>query len=159
MNQRIRRFARIYGIAAVVFFLIDLAWIGVVAQNFYAETIGGLLRDSVNWAAALIFYALYIGGIVVFVLAPALDNGATVRQTVLMGGLLGLFAYGTFDLTALALLDGWPVVVTLVDMVWGTVLTAVTAGGSLWVAHRFLKPDAMKKNRTSRRQKYGQTNR
>lgn len=53
-----------------------------------------------------------------------------------MGGLLGLFAYGTFDLTALALLDGWPVIVALVDMVWGTVLTAVTAGSSLWIAKK-----------------------
>ena len=145
MNQRISQFVGIYGITTVVFFLIDLVWIGIVARDFYAETIGGLLRDSVNWPAALMFYFLYIGGIVVFVLVPALKNGSRVRHTALMGGLLGLFAYGTFDLTALALLEGWPVVVTLVDMVWGTALTAATASGSLWTIHRFLKPDGLER--------------
>ncbi|WP_319521396.1 DUF2177 family protein [uncultured Desulfosarcina sp.] len=144
MENRIAKFGWIYGITTIVFFLIDLVWIGVVARDFYAGTIGGMLRESVNWPAALMFYFLYIGGIVVFVLVPALKNGSRVRHTALMGGLLGLFAYGTFDLTALALLEGWPVVVTLVDMVWGTVLTAATAGGSLWITHRFLKPDGLK---------------
>jgi len=120
MENRIARFGWIYGITTIVFFLIDLVWIGVVARDFYAGT---------------------IGGIVVFVLAPALENRFRVGHTALMGGLLGLFAYGTFDLTALALLEGWPVIVTLVDMVWGTVLTAATAGGSLWIARRFLKID------------------
>jgi len=136
-----RQILWIYGITTIVFFLIDLVWIGVVARDFYAGTIGGMLRDSVYWPAALMFYFLYIGGIVVFVLAPALENRFRVGHTALMGGLLGLFAYGTFDLTALALLEGWPVIVTLVDMVWGTVLTAATAGGSLWIARRFLKID------------------
>ncbi|BBO78644.1 membrane protein [Desulfosarcina widdelii] len=145
MNDHVSRFGWIYGITTIVFFLIDLVWIGVVAQDFYTRTIGGLLRDSVNWPAALMFYFFYIGGIVVFVLAPALKGGSGVPQTALMGGLLGLFAYGTFDLTALALLDGWPVIVALVDMVWGTVLTAATAGGSLWIAKRFLKPDGLER--------------
>jgi len=145
MNQRISQFVGIYGITTVVFFLIDLVWIGIVARDFYAGTIGGMLRDSVYWPAALMFYFLYIGGIVVFVLAPALKSGSGVRHAALMGGLLGLFAYGTFDLTALALLEGWPVIVAFVDMVWGTVLTAATSGGSLWSARRFLKIDRLKK--------------
>jgi len=145
MKNPIARFGWIYGITTIVFFLIDLVWIGVVARDFYAETIGGMLRDSVNWPAALIFYFLYIGGIVIFVLAPALKSGSRVRHTALMGGLLGLFAYGTFDLTALALLEGWPVIVAFVDMVWGTVLTAATAVGSLYIARRFLKIDRLNK--------------
>jgi len=145
MNDRLSRFGWIYGITTIVFFLIDLVWIGVAAQDFYAATIGGLLRDSVNWPAALMFYVIYIGGVVFFVLAPALKNGSGIRLTALKGGLLGLFAYGTFDLTALALLDGWPVIVTVVDMVWGTVLTAATAGGSLWMTRTFLKPDGLQK--------------
>ena len=141
MKNRVRRLGWIYGITTIVFFLIDLIWIGVVAKNFYASTIGHMLRDSVNWAAALLFYCIYIGGIVTFVVVPALKNGTGIRHAALMGGVLGLFAYGTFDLTALALIKGWPVVVTVVDMVWGTLLTAGTAGGSLWIAQTFLKPD------------------
>jgi uncharacterized membrane protein len=125
----------------VVFFIIDLVWIGVAAKAFYAGTIGAMLRDSVYWPAALVFYFMYIGGIVLFVLIPAIKNGSTIRRVALMGGLLGLFAYGTFDLTALALLEGWPVIVTIVDMFWGTFLTAGTASASLWITQTLLKGD------------------
>jgi uncharacterized membrane protein len=128
-----------YVITSIVFFLIDLVWIGVVAKDFYADAIGGLLRQSVNWPAALAFYFMYVGGIVIFILSPALERGSGLLRTALMGGLLGLFAYGTFDLTALALLDGWPLKVALVDMVWGTVLTAVTASASIKLTRAVLK--------------------
>jgi len=141
MENRVVRMGLIYGITTIVFFLIDLVWIGVVARNFYAATIGHMLRDSVNWIAALMFYCIYIGGIVIFVVGPALNSGEGIRRAASMGALLGLFAYGTFDLTALALLKGWPVVVAVVDMAWGTLLTAGTAGGSVWIARTFLKPD------------------
>ena len=120
-----------------------LVWIGVVAKDFYARTIGTLLRESVNWPAALIFYLMYIGGIVVFVLTPAIRNGSGIPHVALMGGLLGLFAYGTFDLTALALLEGWPTVVAVVDMTWGALLTAGTASVSLWVVRTFLEADGL----------------
>ena len=141
MKNRGSRLGWIYGITTIVFFIIDLIWIGGVAKRFYAATIGHMLRDTVNWPAAMLFYLVYIGGIVIFVVVPALTNNSTIRRTALMGGLLGLFAYGTFDLTALALLKGWPVVVTVVDMAWGTLLTAGTAGGSLWIARTLLEPD------------------
>lgn len=143
MKERVSRLALIFGITAMVFFFIDLIWIGVLARDFYAENIGGMLRDSVNWPAALLFYLIYVGGIVQFVLLPALKNGTGIRGTALMGGMLGLFAYGTFDLTALALLAGWPLVVTVVDMLWGTLLTAGTASGALWVLRTVLKTDAL----------------
>ena len=141
--NRVKQFGWIYGITTVVFFLIDLVWIGVVAKDFYARTIGNLLRDAVLWPAALLFYFMYIGGIVLFVLAPAIRSGSGVRHVAWKGGLLGLFAYGTFDLTALALLEGWPLIVTVVDMAWGAMLTAGTASGSLWVARTFLKADGL----------------
>jgi uncharacterized membrane protein len=137
MTNRIRRLGWIYGITTIVFFLIDLIWIGVVAKDFYARTIGDMLRDSVNWPAALIFYLMYIGGIVLFVVVPAINHGSGLGRTALMGGLLGLFAYGTFDLTALALFEGWPLIVTIVDMSWGSILTAGTSCGTLWVARIF----------------------
>ena len=139
MKLEITHVLLIYGIAAGVFFIIDLFWIGVVANGFYGKFIGGMLRDQVNWAAALIFYLMYIGGIVLFVLIPALKNGSGVWHVSVMGGLLGLFAYSTFDLTALALFKDWPVIVAVVDMVWGTLLTAGTAATTLWIMQHVLK--------------------
>ena len=135
---RSREYAWVYAITTIVFFPIDLIWIGLVANHFYARTIGHMLRDSVNWPAAWIFYPMYIGGIVLFVLAPAIRSGSKIGCVALRGGLLGLFAYGTFDLTALALLEGWPVIVTIVDMIWGAVLTAGTASGAYWISRNFL---------------------
>jgi uncharacterized membrane protein len=129
----------LYGITALTFFVIDLVWIGVVAKGFYGKHIGGMLGERVNWVAALIFYFIYIGGIVLFVLIPALKNDSGVIHVIVMGGLLGLFAYGTFDMTALALFKGWPVIVTVVDMVWGAFLTASTAATALWLVHNVLK--------------------
>ena len=130
----------VYGITLIVFFAIDLVWIGFIAKNFYAATIGSLLRDQVNWIAAIIFYLMYIGGILLFVLFPALESGSSILRVAVMGGLLGLFAYATFDLTALALLKNWSVTVTVVDMIWGTVLTGGTAAASLWIIRNILKP-------------------
>lgn len=139
MQKSIIGIGLIYGTTAACFFLIDLIWIGFVARSFYAETLGGLLRESINWPAAIAFYLIYTGGIVLFVIVPALDHGAGFCRIALTGGLLGLCAYGTFDLTALALLEGWPVVTTVVDMTWGTFLTAATASATLWVAKNFMK--------------------
>lgn len=133
--------ALVYGITLIVFFAIDLVWIGFVAKEFYSATIGGLMREEVNWPAAIIFYLMYIAGILIFVLFPALENGSSVLRVAVMGGLLGLFAYATFDLTALALLKNWSATVTVVDMIWGTLLTGSTAAASYGVIQHLLKPE------------------
>jgi uncharacterized membrane protein len=118
---------KLYGVTAAVFFAIDLVWIGVVAQGFYERHLGHLLAEDVRWKAAMLFYFLYIAGILVFAVMPALEQGSLGRA-ILLGGFLGLFAYATFDLTCLALFRSFPTVVVVVDMAWGTVLTAsVTA--------------------------------
>lgn len=122
-----------YLITAGAFFMIDLIWLGVVAKGFYARHLGGLLREGVNWTAAVLFYLIYIAGIQVFVLIPAIGTGAGLLATAVKGGLLGLLAYATFDLTALALLRHWSVTVTVVDMLWGTLLTACTSALALFV--------------------------
>ena len=125
---------QVYGLTAVIFFIIDLLWLGVVAKGLYARHIGGLLRDQVIWPAALAFYAIYIGGIVLFVLAPALRDSLGVGATALLGGALGFFAYSTFDLTCLALLRNWSLTITLIDIAWGAVLTGMTSAVSRWLA-------------------------
>jgi len=139
MKPAISNIILIYGLTAVVFFVIDLFWLGVAAKGLYERYVGGLLRAQVNWAAALLFYAIYIGGIQLFVVMPVLQDNSEILRAAIMGGLLGLFAYSTFDLTALALLKGWSVTITIVDMIWGTVLTGSTAALSVWVARNWFK--------------------
>ena len=118
----------LYVLTGGVFFLIDLLWLGIVAKGFYQRHMGSLMRESVNWYAAVLFYLIYIGGIQVFVLMPAIQADSGVLRTALMGGILGLFAYSTFDLTSLALLKNWSITVVVVDIIWGILLTGSTAG-------------------------------
>ena len=120
---------KLYGLTALVFFAIDLVWLGVVAQGFYEKHLGHLLRPDVVWPAALLFYLIYIAGLLVFAIVPSLEAGSVVRA-VALGGFLGFFAYATFDLTCMALFRDFPRVVVLVDLLWGTVLSAaVTVSG------------------------------
>jgi uncharacterized membrane protein len=120
-----------YGLTALVFFALDLTWLGVVARDFYRAQLGPLLRPDVLWPAALAFYAVYIAGILVFAVQPALQAESLVRA-VALGAFFGFVAYATFDLTALALLRGFPGAMVVVDLAWGTVLTgSVAAAGYL----------------------------
>ncbi len=122
-------FLKLYGLTALVFFAIDLVWLGVVAAGFYQRHLGHLLRPDVLWAPALVFYALYIAGVLVFAVLPGLEAGSVTR-TLALGAFFGLVAYATFDLTCMALLRDFPLLVVAVDLAWGTVLTAtVSAAG------------------------------
>jgi len=122
-------FVKLYGLTALVFFAIDLVWLGVVAPGFYQRHLGHLLRPEVLWAPALLFYALYIAGVLVFAVLPGLEAGSLAR-TLALGAFFGLVAYATFDLTCMALMRDFPLVVVAVDLAWGTVLTAtVSAAG------------------------------
>lgn len=122
-------FLKLYGLTALVFFAIDLVWLGVVAAGFYQRHLGHLLRPDVIWGAALLFYLLYIAGLLVFAVLPGLEAGSLVR-TLSLAAFFGLVAYATFDLTCLALMRDFPVIVVVVDLIWGTVLTAaVSAAG------------------------------
>lgn len=118
---------KLYGLMAVSFFAIDLVWLGAVASGFYRDALGHLLREQARWPAALLFYALYIAGILVFVVVPSVQAGSLVRALT-MGAFFGLVAYATFDLTSLALIRDFPVRVVVVDLVWGSFLTATVAG-------------------------------
>ena len=121
------QYATIYVAALVGFLAIDMLWLGVVARGFYRRQLGFLLADQVNWWAAFSFYLLFVAGVLVFAVAPALQAGSLSRA-LLLGGLLGLLTYGTYDLTNLATVKGWPLLVTLVDLAWGTALTAAVSG-------------------------------
>ena len=104
------------------FLLIDLFWLGVVAKGFYNSYLDHLMAETVNWTAAIIFYFLFVIGVFVFVIKPSV-NQADVLTVIWKGALFGLITYATYDLTNLATLKEWPLAVTIVDMIWGTILS------------------------------------
>lgn len=118
-------FVKLYIIALPLFLIIDMIWLGFIAKNFYAKHIGFIMTDQVNWVAAIIFYLLFIVGLVLFVINPALLK-ESVTHALLLGALFGLITYATYDLTNLATLKDWPLIVTIVDLVWGAFI-----GGSV----------------------------
>jgi len=120
---------KLYLLTALVFFALDFVWLSRVAQGFYQNYLGHLLRPEPLILAAVVFYALYIAGIIVFAVLPGIEAG-DLSKTVMLGAFLGLFAYATFDLTCRALFIDFPIVVVVVDLIWGSVLTAaVSAAG------------------------------
>ena len=121
----------LYLITLAVFFLIDMVWLGVVAKGFYRRHLGTMLSPKVNWGAAILFYLLFIAGLLIFVIRPALAQGALLSALPL-GALFGLISYATYDLSNLATLRDWPLIVTVVDLVWGTALGGlVSLAGTL----------------------------
>ena len=130
-------FIRNYGIALVVFFLVDIAWLGFVAKKLYANYLGHLMAEKTNWPAAIIFYSLYVLALLFVVINPALEK-SSIMYALLGGGLFGLITYGTYDLTNLATLKDWPILITVLDIVWGTFLNGMTASISFYIISLFI---------------------
>ena len=128
-------FLKLYAIALPVFFAIDMVWLGLVAKNFYRSQIGFLMKSDINWLAAIIFYFLFIVGLVLFVVMPAFEKGSWT-QALLFGALFGLITYATYDLTNLATLKDWPLLVTCVDLAWGAVLAASVSIATYLIAKK-----------------------
>ena len=115
-----------YLLTFIVFLIIDMLWLGVVAKNLYQKYLGGFLSDNVNWTAAIIFYLLYVVGISIFAIWPSV-NKDSVYNAILMGALFGFFTYATYDLTNLATIKGWPIPIVIIDIIWGSVLSAAVS--------------------------------
>ena len=120
------RFVVAYIVTAIVFLGLDALWLSQIALGMYRRELGALLLDKPNLAIAGIFYLLFVIGIVVLAILPALNGGGWVNA-LLMGAVLGLVAYGTYDITNLSTLKNWSLTVTIADLIWGTALTAVSA--------------------------------
>jgi uncharacterized membrane protein len=125
-----------YAAAAAVFLGLDFVWLGLVAKSAYRSWIGHLLRDEIHAAAAVLFYLVYVVGLVIFAVAPALKDGAW-QTAALYGALFGFFAYGTYELTNYATLKDWPFAMVVVDMAWGTALSAMAATAGYAAARQF----------------------
>lgn len=115
-----------------VFLIVDLLWLGIIAKNIYQKYLGGFLTDSVNWTAAFIFYFIYVVGISIFAIYPSV-NKDSVYNAILMGALFGFFTYATYDLTNLATLKGWPLPIVFIDIIWGSVLSAVVSFSGFYI--------------------------
>lgn len=115
-----------YLLTSLVFFAIDMVWLGVLAKNLYRKYLFGLMADQVNWTAAIVFYLLFIVGIFVFVILPAVEKNSLITA-LLLGAFFGIVTYATYDLTNLATLKNWPLPIVFIDIAWGAVLTSLVS--------------------------------
>jgi uncharacterized membrane protein len=128
-------FIKLYFITLPIFLFIDMVWLGLVAKNFYAKHLGFLMKADVNWLAAILFYLVFVVGLIVFVITPALEKNSWV-MALLLGALFGFITYATYDLTNLATIKDWPIIVTIIDLVWGTFLAAAVSVVSYFIASK-----------------------
>lgn len=126
-------FLKLYLIAFPVFLAIDMVWLTLIAKNFYAKQIGYLMAKNPNLFAAFFFYLIFIAGLIVFVITPALDKKMWT-QALLAGLFFGLVTYATYDLTNLATIKDWPLIVTIVDLIWGMFVSAAVSVATYFIA-------------------------
>ncbi|MGD2010302.1 MAG: DUF2177 family protein [Desulfobacterales bacterium] len=126
------KYSIVYAASLLLFLAVDFIWLGLVAQPFYHRQLGELLSQRVNWPAAIAFYMIYIVGLMIFCVAPALSRASLVNAIVL-GGLYGFFTYATYELTNYALIRNWPAALVPVDIAWGVVLCTIVSAGGFWV--------------------------
>ncbi|NNK48999.1 MAG: DUF2177 family protein [Gemmatimonadetes bacterium] len=135
--MRISQLAVTYAASLFAFLALDFVWLGAIARGFYRDQMGHLMRTDVRWLPAFAFYALFVGAILVFVVLPAVERGSLARAAA-MGAFFGLVTYATYDLTNLAVLEGFRTQLALVDMVWGTVLCTLVSIAGYLVASRLV---------------------
>jgi uncharacterized membrane protein len=126
-------YLKLYFALLVVFFAVDMIWLGLIASSFYKKHLGYLMAPEVNWPAAIIFYLLFILGIMVFVVIPGVKENS-LPDTLIRAALFGLITYATYDLTNLATIRDWPLIVTIVDLIWGTVLSTLVSTAGYFIA-------------------------
>ena len=126
-----------YAATALVFLILDGLWLGVVSRGIYQREIGELLLAKPNVVAAVVFYVLYIAGLVYFCVMPGVTGEGAARG-LLNGALLGVLAYATYDLTNLATLKGWSAMLVFIDIGWGAFASALASGAGVWVTTRLV---------------------
>jgi uncharacterized membrane protein len=121
-----------YFLTALVFFAIDILWLGVIAKGLYDRYLGALLAEQVNWTAAIIFYFIFILGIFIFAILPAVEK-ENMQHALLYGVLFGFFTYATYDFTNWATLKDWPYQLVAIDILWGMFLTGSVATSGYYI--------------------------
>ena len=133
----VKEYFKLYAVAVFVFFIVDLLWLGVIAKGIYRKYLGHLMRPSPLWAVAIIFYLLFNVGLVVFVVAPAVQK-ASFSYALLMGSFFGFITYMTYELTNWAVIKEWPWQIVIIDIIWGIVLSAAVGSGAYWLGRKLL---------------------
>ena len=121
-----------YLLTTLVFFAIDMVWLGFIAKNLYRKYLGSFLSDTVNWKAAIFFYLIFIVGIFIFAIMPAVEKNS-ITKAIIYGAMFGFFTYATYDLTNLATLKNWPLQIVFIDMAWGALLTALVSTAGFYI--------------------------
>jgi uncharacterized membrane protein len=121
-----------YLLTLVVFLAVDMLWLGVISKNLYNKYLGDFITDKVNWTAAIIFYLIFIVGISIFTIYPSVAKDSALNA-LLMGALFGLFTYATYDLTNLATIRGWPLKIVFIDILWGSLLSAIVSFSGFYI--------------------------
>ena len=114
-----------------------MLWLGVISKDFYKQQLGYIMTPNVNWYAAIIFYLIFIAGLVLFVISPALAKNS-LQHALVFGALFGFITYATYDLTNLATIKDWPLKVTIIDMIWGAVLASSVSTVTYLVSNKIL---------------------
>lgn len=131
------RVLKLYLVSLTAFFAIDMVWLGLLARRFYQQHLGYLMAPNPNWSVAIIFYLLFVLGILVFVVLPGMGANS-LKTNLLRAALFGLITYATYDLTNLATLKDWPALLSVVDMIWGTVLSVLVSSISFVAGKRLI---------------------
>lgn len=118
--------------------IMDGVWLFTIAKNFYAKHIGSLMAKSPNLIAGGLFYILYALGLAVLIVLPAIKDNTSFLKIFLLGALFGLVAYGTYDLTNLATIQNWPIIITIVDILWGTLYTGIVSMIAVYLTRLFV---------------------
>ena len=129
-------YIRNFMITFTVFMTIDLIWLGVVAKKLYNKYLGYIMAKNVNWLAAIIFYIIFVIGLLLFVIYPAMAKDS-IQYLILYGMAYGFITYATYDLTNLATLKDWPIEITIIDLIWGTSLSTLTSYFSYLIINKF----------------------
>lgn len=120
-------------VAFGVFIVVDLLWLGVIAKNLYRDQLGSLMAENTVWPAAIVFYVLFVVGIVYFAINPGLE-AESLSETLKNAALFGFFTYMTYELTNWAVIKDWPAMLVPIDIVWGVVLSSSVA----WITYQIL---------------------
>ncbi len=128
-------YVKLYITTLIAYVVLDMAWVGVIAHSFYQNYLGFLMSSNINWIAIALFYLLFIVGLLVFVIIPGQQSGS-LQNTLVLAAFFGLVTYATYDLTNLATLRDWPIMVTMVDLLWGmlacTLVSYISFSISKW---------------------------
>jgi uncharacterized membrane protein len=126
-------FLKTFLISVPVFFAIDMLWLGVIARSLYVKYLGYIMAEQTKWGSAVIFYLLFVAGVVYFATWPALQEGSLIKA-IINGALIGFLAYMTYELTNHAVIADWPWQIVIIDILWGTFLGAFVSGFGYYIS-------------------------